>query len=183
MHLAAPNWMWYLLATWFVTSNISWSFLRSWCIRQTPGGVLPMWWVIHICRSFDPLFSLWQDRARSFWGVFSHPPTQKWSFGYKSSQNSIFLAPKYHFSLDLFGSNFQWPAAHTQQFSDRVPPPGGQTSSIHSSSESSVMFAVLFRSLAFVVWALLRFHQLRWHILWPIALLLVWYCLLFFFSG
>ena len=32
-------------------------------------------------------------------------------FEYKSSQNSIFLAPKYHFSLDLFGSNFQWPAA------------------------------------------------------------------------
>ena len=89
-----------------------------------PGGVLPMWWVIHMCRGFDPLFSLWQDRARSFWGVFSHPPTQKQSFGYKSSQNSIFLAPKYHFSLDLFGSNFQWPAAHPQQFSDRVPPPG-----------------------------------------------------------
>ena len=88
------------------------------------GGVLPMWWVIHMCRGFDPLFSLWQDRARSFWGVFSHPPTQKRSFGYKSSQNSIFLAPKYHFSLDLFGSNFQWPAAHPQQFSDRVPPPG-----------------------------------------------------------
>ena len=77
-----------------------------------------------MCRGFDPLFSLWQDRARSFWGVFSHPPTQKRSFGYKSSQNSIFLAPKYHFSLDLFGSNFQWPAAHPQQFSDRVPPPG-----------------------------------------------------------
>ena len=91
---------------------------------HSPGGVLPMWWVIHMCRGFDPLFSLWQDRARSFWGVFSHPPTQKRSFGYKSSQNSIFLAPKYHFSLDLFGSNFQWPAAHPQQFSDRVPPPG-----------------------------------------------------------
>ena len=82
-----------------------------------------MWWVIHMCRGFDPLFSLWQDRARSFWGVFSHPSTQKRSFEYKSSQNLIFLAPKYHFSLDLFGSNFQWPAAHPQQFSDRVPPP------------------------------------------------------------
>ena len=88
------------------------------------GGVLPMWWVIHMCHGFDPLFSLWQDRARSFWGVFSHPSTQKRSFEYKSSQNSIFLAPKYHFSLDLFGSNFQWPAAHPQQFTDRVPPPG-----------------------------------------------------------
>ena len=101
-----------------------WTLSLPYAIHMPGGGVLPMWWVIHMCRGFDPLFSLWQDRARSFWGVFSHPPTQKGSFGYKSSQNSIFLAPKYHFSLDLFGSNFQWPAAHPQQFSDRVPPPG-----------------------------------------------------------
>ena len=33
------------------------------------------------------------------------------------------LGPKFNFSLDLFGSNFQWPAAHPHQFSDRVPPP------------------------------------------------------------
>ena len=85
------------------------------------GGLLPIWWVIHMCRGFDPLFLPSGYQTRSFWGVFSHPPTQKQSFGYKSSQNSIFLAPKYHFSLDLFGSNFQWPAAHPQQFSDRKP--------------------------------------------------------------
>ena len=92
---------------------------------MSPGGVLPIWWVIHMCRGFDPLFWSSGYQTRSFWGVFSHPPTQKRSFGYKSSQNSIFLAPKYHFPLDLFGSNFQWPTAHPQQFSDRVPPPGG----------------------------------------------------------
>ena len=91
--------------------------------RIHPGGVLPIWWVIHMCRGFDPLFWPYGYQTRSFWGVFSHPPTQKRSFGYKSSQNSIFLAPKYHFPLDLFGSNFQWPTAHPQQFSDRVPPP------------------------------------------------------------
>ena len=61
----------------------------------SPGGVLPMWWVIHMCRGFDPLFSLWQDRARSFWGIFSHPPTPKRSFGVLLYfgvflQNSIF---------------------------------------------------------------------------------------------
>ena len=71
---------------------------------------------------FWPLFWASGYQTRSFWGVFSHPPTLKRSFGYKSSQNSIFLAPKYHFPLDLFGSNFQWPTAHPQQFSDRVPP-------------------------------------------------------------
>ena len=92
------------------------------------GGVLPMWWVIHMCRGFDPLFSLWQDRARSFWGIFSHPPTPKRSFGILKLpilKEFDLLGPKFNFSLDLFGSNFQGPAAHPHQFSDRVPPPGG----------------------------------------------------------
>ena len=87
-------------------------------------GVLPMWWVIHMCRGFDPLFSLWQDRARSFWGIFSHPPTPKRSFGVLKLpilKEIDLLGPKFHFSLDLFGSNFQRPAAHPHQFSDRVP--------------------------------------------------------------
>ena len=91
------------------------------------GGVLPMWWVIHMCRGFDPLFSLWQDRARSFGGIFSHPPTPKRSFGVLKLPiltEFDLLGPKFHFSLDLFGSNFQRPAAHPHHFSDRVPPPG-----------------------------------------------------------
>ena len=113
--LTAPSH--YLNQCWLIISGV----LQH--AHQSPGGgVLPIWWVIHMCRGFDPLFWPSGYQTRSFWGVFSHPPTQKRSFGYKSSQNSIFLAPKYHFSLDLFGSNFQWPAAHPQQFSDRVPP-------------------------------------------------------------
>ena len=71
--------------------------------------------------------SLWQDRARSFWGIFSHPPTPKRSFGVLKLpilKEFDLLGPKFHFSLDLFGSNFQRPAAHPHQFSDRVPPPG-----------------------------------------------------------
>ena len=90
------------------------------------GGVLPMWWVIHMCRGFDPLFLLWQDRARSFWGIFSHPPTPKRSFGVLKLPiltEFDLLGPKFHFSLDLFGSNFQRPAAHPHHFSDQVPPP------------------------------------------------------------
>ena len=78
-----------------------------------------------MCRGFDPLFSLWQDRARSFWGIFSHPPTPKRSFGVLKLpilKEFDLLGPKFHFSLDLFGSNFQRPAAHPHQFSDRVPP-------------------------------------------------------------
>ena len=80
-----------------------------------------------MCRGFDPLFSLWQDRARSFWGIFSHPPTPKRSFGVLKLpilKEFDLLGPKFHFSLDLFGSNFQRPAAHPHQFSDQVPPPG-----------------------------------------------------------
>ena len=90
-----------------------------------------MWWVIHMCRGFDPLFSLWQDRARSFWGTFSHPPTAKLSFGVQKlpifTKIDLF-GPKFNFFLDLFGSNFQRPATHPHQFSGRVPPPGPSTS-------------------------------------------------------
>ena len=98
-------------------------------LLQLPGGVLPMWWVIHMCRGFDPLFSLWQDRARSFWGTFPHPPIAKLSFGVQKLPIFIkidLFGPKFNFFLDLFGSNFQRPAAHPHQFSGRVPPPGLQ---------------------------------------------------------
>ena len=80
---------------------------------------------MHMCRGFDPLFSLWQDRARSFWGIFSHPPTPKRSFVVLKLPiltEFDFLGPKFNFSLDLFGSNFQRPAAHPHHFSYRVPP-------------------------------------------------------------
>ena len=69
-----------------------------------------MWWVIHMCRGFDPLFSLWQDRARSFWGTFSHPPTAKLSFGVQKLP--IFT------KIDLFGRQIQFfPRSFWVQFS------------------------------------------------------------------
>ena len=112
---------------WWLPS-IPWDSLDSNTL-QSPGGLLPMWWVIHMCRGFDPLFSLWQDRARSFWGIFSHPPTPKRSFVVLKLPiltEFDLLGPKFNFSLDLFGSNFQRPAAHPHHFSDRVPPPGSR---------------------------------------------------------
>ena len=76
---------------------------------------------------FWPLFSLWQDRARSFLGYFSHPPTAKLSFGVQKlpifTKIDLF-GPKFIFFLDLFGSNFQRPVAHPHQFSGRVTPRG-----------------------------------------------------------
>ena len=73
------------------------------------GGVLPMWWVIHMCRGFDPLFSLWQDRARSFWGIFLIHQQQSYLLGYKNYQflqKSIFLAPNSIFSSIFLGPIF-----------------------------------------------------------------------------
>ena len=95
-------------------------------IAALGGGVLPMWWVIHMCRGFDPLFSLWHDRSRSFWGIFLIHQQQSYLLGYKNYQflqKSIFLAPNSIFSSIFFGSHFQRPAAHPHQFSGRVPPP------------------------------------------------------------
>ena len=78
-----------------------------------------------MCRRFDPLFWHSEDWTRSFWGTFSHPPTAKLSFGVQKlpifTKIDLF-GPKLNFFLDLFGSNFQRPAAHPHQFSGRVPP-------------------------------------------------------------
>ena len=91
------------------------------------GGTPYMMGDTYVPRFWPPFLTLWVPNSYLFGVFFSHPPTQKRSFGYKSSQNLIFLDPKYHIPLDLFGSNFQWPTAHPQQFSDRVPPPGVPT--------------------------------------------------------
>ena len=86
--------------------------------------IFPIWWVIHMCRGFDPLFWPSGYQTRSFWGVYSHPPTQKWSFGYKSSQNSIFLAPKYHFPSIFLGPIFSGPRHTPSNFRTEYPPRG-----------------------------------------------------------
>ena len=89
--------------------------------HRTPGRVLPLCWVIWMCRRFDPLFWHSGDWTWSFGGTFSHPPTPKLSFGVLKlpilTEFDLF-GPKFYFSLDLFGSNFQRPAAHPHQFSD-----------------------------------------------------------------
>ena len=101
------------------------SALHCWGLKVPGGGggysLYDGW---YICAAvFDPFFDPLGTKLDLFGVFFLIHQHKIRSFGYKSSQNSIFLAPKYHFSLDLFGSNFQWPAAHPQQFSDRVPPP------------------------------------------------------------
>ena len=91
-----------------------------------PGGVLPMWWVIHMCRGFDPLFSLWQDRARSFWGIFLIHQQQSYLLGYKNYQflqKSIFLAPNSIFSSIFLGPIFSGQRHTPISFQAEYPPP------------------------------------------------------------
>ena len=104
--------------------------LRSVSKVQIPGGVLPMWWVIHMCRGFDPLFSLWQDRARSFGGIFLIHQQQSYLLGYKNYQflqKSIFLAPNSIFSSIFLGPIFSG-QRHTPISFQAEYPPRGSTS-------------------------------------------------------
>ena len=134
------NWNWIELKNpesnlnwnWIELKEMNWSEPCLWvpsnhCGDVVPGKVLPLCWVIWMCRCFDPLFWHSGDWSRSFWGTFSHPLTPKWSFGVLKlpilTEFDLF-GPKFRFSLDLFGSNFQRPVVHPHQFSDRVPPRG-----------------------------------------------------------
>ena len=82
----------------------------------------------YVLRFWSPFFTL-AGSSTIFMGYFSHPPTAKLSFGVQKlpifTKIDLF-GPKFNFFLDLFGSNFQRPAAHSHQFSGRVkhlPPP------------------------------------------------------------
>ena len=79
----------------------------------------------YVPRFWPPFFTL-AGSSTIFLGYFSHPPTAKLSFGVQKlpifTKFDLF-GPKFNFFLDLFGSNFQRPAAHPHQFSGPVPPP------------------------------------------------------------
>ena len=101
--------------------------MPSYKCRKSPGRVLPLYWVIWMCRHFDPLFWHSGDWTRSFWGTFLIHWHQNDLLGVLKlpilTEFDLF-GPKFHFSIDLLGSNFQRPAAHPHRFLDRVPPPG-----------------------------------------------------------
>ena len=91
-----------------------------------PGGGTPyVMGDTYVPRFWPPFFTL-AGSSTIFLGYFSHPPTAKLSFGVQKlplfTKIDLF-GPKFNFFLDLFGSNFQRPAAHPHQFSGRVPPP------------------------------------------------------------
>ena len=84
-----------------------------------------MWWVIHMCRGFDPLFSLWQDRARSFLGIFLIHQQQSYLLGYKNYQflqKSIFLAPNSIFPRSFWVQFSAASGTHPSIFRPSTPP-------------------------------------------------------------
>ena len=111
---------------WLICTYSSGLLHWHWDIILGPGwGVLPMWWVIHMCRGFDPLFSLWQDRARSFWGIFLIHQQQSYLLGYKNYQflqKSIFLAPNSIFSSIFLGPIFSGQRHTPISFQAEYPP-------------------------------------------------------------
>ena len=96
------------------------------CTGPGGGGTPYVMGDTYVPRFWPPFFTLAGSNT-IFLGYFSHPPTAKLSFGVQKlpifTKIDLF-GPKFNFFLDLFGSNFQRPAAHPHQFSGRVPSPG-----------------------------------------------------------
>ena len=114
-------WLQVINETWILTEK--WHGLTMW---YNPGGGTPyVMGDTYVPRFWPPFFTL-AGSSTIFLGYFSHPPTAKLSFGVEKlpifTKIDLF-GPKFNFFLDLFGSNFQRPAAHPHQFSGRVPPP------------------------------------------------------------
>ena len=118
------------LIVWSSNTNmfaIIWRIYITQMVHIAPGGGTPyVMGDTYVPRFWPPFFTL-AGSSTIFWGYFSHPPTAKLSFGVQKlpifTKIDLF-GPKLNFFLDLFGSNFQRPAAHPHQFSGRVPPPG-----------------------------------------------------------
>ena len=97
---------------------------RARCKRY-PGRVLPLCWVIWMCRHFDPLFWHSEDWTRSFWGIFSHPPTPKRSFGVLKLPiltEFDLLGPKFHLSSIFLGPSFSGQRHTPISFRTEYPP-------------------------------------------------------------
>ena len=82
----------------------------------------------YICAAVLTPFFHFGRIEHDLFGVFFSSTNSKAIFWGTKTTNFFtkidLFGPKFKFFLDLFGSNFQRPAAHPHQFSGRVPPPG-----------------------------------------------------------
>ena len=107
-------------------------------VVQPPPGEYSLYVGLYECAAIlSPFFDILGIELDLFGILFFTHQHQNNLLGYQiyqSLQNLIFLVPKFHFSLDIFGSNFHRPAAHPHQFSDRVAPhPPGSLSDANTS--------------------------------------------------
>ena len=89
--------------------------------RARGGGTPYVMGDTYVPRFWPPFFTL-AGSSTIFLGYFFSSTNTKTIFCGILTEFDL-LGPKFNFSLDLFGSNFQRPAAHPHHFSDRVPPP------------------------------------------------------------
>ena len=88
------------------------------------GGTPYMLGDMDVPRFWPPFLTLWGLNT-IFLGYFFSSTNTKTIFLVPVLAELDLFGPKFHYSLDLFGSNFQQPAAHPRQFSDQVSPPPG----------------------------------------------------------
>ena len=97
-------------------------------VEETPGGggVLPIWWVIHMCRGFDPLFWPSGYQARSFYlfGVFFLIHQHKNDFlGTNPHKIRSFWPQNTIFPSIFLGPIFSGPRHTPSNFQAEYPPP------------------------------------------------------------
>ena len=108
------SWVWL-----FPSKHLGLFFFYSKSLSLGPGGGGTPYVMgdTYVPRFWPPFFTL-AGSSTIFLGYFSHPPTAKLSFGVQIlpifTKIDLF-GPKFNFFLDLFGSNFQRPAAHLFQ--------------------------------------------------------------------
>ena len=118
---------------------------------------------------FWPPFSLWQDRAQSFWGIFLIHQQQSYLLGYKNYQflqKSIFLAPNSIFSSIFLGPIFSGQRHTPISFQAEYPPPGHcnkhhllQVGLLSLSTSRQATYIALPSPRAVIVKIAARYHQ------------------------
>ena len=114
-----------LFAAHFLPHDVTFSINR-WCQVPPGEGTPSMLGDMDVPPFWPPFLTFWRLNSIFLGYFFSSTNTKTIFWGIKTTNSHRIrsFGPKFHFSLNLFGSNFQWPAAHPRQFSDRVPPPG-----------------------------------------------------------